>query len=168
MAFNSAILFTTKPSIGGLYFDAMLRERHNYPSRITSHPIEAGANIVDNQVIFPPVIEMEIAVGSVYLANPFLSFGGSTRPVDALAQLRQLQATRQPMTVVCLLAVYQNVLIKEINAHIEKDTASTLIATVTMWVANIVDSNGTSINVSPANPAYANPVNTGTKQAQPV
>lgn len=166
MDYNSAFFSNTRPSVGGLVFDATMRENHDYEALITQHPVEAGANIVDNVVIDPVVVTLDIFVGSIYAINPLLLGNSINRPGDALAKLRQLMVNREPLTVVCRLASYQNMLIKSVIANQDIDSSSSLLATVTLQEAITVNDTG-STGTNPADKQYSPPTNGGSRQAPP-
>ena len=164
MSMLTSIFYNTKPSVGGFVFDAVMRESHDYEADITTHPIEAGANIVDNVVIQPVILSLDIFVGSLYAITSFSIATGGDRPTDALTRLRQMQADRVPLTVVARLASYDNMLIRSINAHQDVDSSSSLLATITLQEAIIVDGTAGAINTNPADPQYSQPVKSGRKQ----
>lgn len=160
-----SLLFNTRVSVGGLFFDASINESHQMEADITSHPIEVGANITDNAVIQPTMVTLNVAVGSVYSMASILSFTSTDRPRDAVAKIRQLQANRTPVTLICRLANYTNMLIKSIVANQTVDTASSAYMTIILQEAIIVDSSAGSIYNNPSSPEYGKNTNEGSKQA---
>ena len=163
---GTSLFFNTKASVGGLYFDAELSEDHTYEADITDHPIEVGANITDNAVIQPTIVNLNVAVSSVYSISTLLSFSGSNRPQDAVQKLRQLQANRTPVNLICRLASYPNMLIKSIRAKQDTATANSAMIMITFKEAIIVDSSAGSIYNNPVDKQYSAPQNEGTKQAR--
>lgn len=162
---GTSIFFNTRLCVGGLYFDAELREEHNYSADITSHPIEVGANITDNAVIRPIRVSLSVAVSSVYSISLQMSFIGSNRPQDALLKLRQLQADRTPVEIICRLARYNSMLIESIISYQDTDSANSAMIDIRLIEAIIVNSSSGSIYNNPGDPQYDSDTDEGTKQA---
>ena len=146
-------------------FDAVISESHDYEALITDHPIEAGANPIDNIVIQPVLVTLNIFVGSIYSTSFFSIAQGKNRPTDALGKLRQMMVDREPLTLVCRLASYDNMMIKSVVSAQDVDSSTSLLATVTLQEGIFVDSSTGSIDTNPSDPQYSQEINGGTKQS---
>ena len=115
--------------IGGLYFQAILKEDHNSKLRITEHPVETGANIADHAFLEPQSLSIEIGMSdaAAYLSSSFI---GENCSVDAFTTLKKMQASRQPLTVITRLATYQNMLIETLTSPVDFKNFRGMRATV--------------------------------------
>ena len=169
MAINSSIFSPSIYRVGQLFFDGVLNETHNYSVTPTEQPIEVGANITDHAIVMPREISLSVIVGDIYYSfSTPSSYNLSKRSSDALQRLNLLLVARNPLTVICNLAKYTNMLLVGITANQDKTSNSTLIATLDFKELLIVDSNSGSIIVNNNNDQYQKPENTGTKPLQPI
>ena len=144
-----------RPSIGSLYFDAVIKTDHTSKLTMTDHPVEAGANITDHAYVEPSEISMEIGVSdSAFEAG---RFGAGTRSVTAFQELLKLQHSREPLTVVTRLNTYRNMLISSITAPDDFSTMHALKAVIMMREVMVVTAE--TVTVSPR--ASAQPQKTG-------
>ena len=95
-----ANLCYVKTSIGGFFFDAVFRTNHESHLRITSHPVQGGANISDHCFMEPARITMEIGMSD---ANPSVVFGqflggSGSKSQAAFDELRKGDTTRSVIT----------------------------------------------------------------------
>ena len=165
MSIQSSIFGQSQTKVGGLFFDGVMREAHNYSITTTSHPIEAGANIVDHSFVNQREVELDIIVGDVYFSFSTPSiYNLSKRSNDALNKLNVLLIARKPLVVICNLAKYSNLLLVGISVNQDQASSSTLMATLTFKEALFVDGNAGSIFVNNDNDQYQQPQNSGTKQ----
>jgi hypothetical protein len=155
-------------SVGPLFFDGKLREEHKYVARVTSNPLEFGANAVDHAYMEPQIVTLDVIVGDIWTGfTPAVDYNLFERASDALSQLRQLQVDREPLLVVSNLARYDKLFLREIEVTQDKDTSSTLIALLTFQEAIIVDDQQQNLPVNNDSTQHQTPTNTGNKQLQP-
>lgn len=126
-------LIYIRTNINGYFFDAVLREVHETGLRITEHPVQSGANIVDHSFIIPARLILEIGMSDVmasYVTGQFSS--ASTKSVSAYQTLLSLQASRKPLIVTTMLNSYKNMLIESMNAPRDSRSRYGLRVTVTL------------------------------------
>jgi len=100
-----------RTSVGGYYFDAVLKLDHNSKITMTGHPVEEGANITDHSFVEPKSLSIVIGMSdaATYLDS---SFSGENRSVSAFEKLQELQEARQRLTIQTRLKTYKNMLIE--------------------------------------------------------
>src|SRR5690606_36155713 len=94
----SAIFFSRL--IGPVPVDVIVREVHRTTLGITENPIETGAKVTDHAYVEPKKLTLEFASGNA---------------VATYNALVRFQESRVPFTIVSGLAVYNNMLIKELR-----------------------------------------------------
>lgn len=111
---NFGILAVIVTKIGTVEIDVSPNQNHRYPSRVTENPVEDGTVFSDHQVLMPVMLEIEgrVTDASVSLVN---TVRGKGTAKDAFRELVNLQKRREPIDVVTGLAVYQNMMIEELN-----------------------------------------------------
>lgn len=115
------------------FFDAIIREEHSYRLRITDHPIQTGANIVDHAYMLPAELTLEIGMSDVMdslWVGQFLGGVGGSRSKSAFDTLRRLQALRVGLNVTTRLARYSNMLIESIHTPDDYMTTKALKCSV--------------------------------------
>lgn len=130
---NAAQLVYLRDNIGGYFFDAIFRIEHLRSTQITEHPVQTGANISDHAYALPARLMMEIGMSDAmasFLSGQFQ--GGPTKSISAYQLLVDLQAKRQPLTVVTRLYRYTNMLIEHITAPDDVRTKTGLRCSVSM------------------------------------
>ena len=154
-----------KVSVGGWYFDAVLKLSHDRGLVITTHPVEEGANITDHSHVREKRLILEIGMSDV-------GVGGfetrQSRSVSAFEVLTEMQESRRPVTVVTRLDTYRNMLIEDIKPDEDKDTTNGLRASVFLREVNIVKAETVTLpeRVSAA-PAKTGASNSGAVRPQP-
>ncbi len=108
---------TTGTPAGTMYFfDAIMKVEHTAEMRITEHPIQIGANIVDHAYQMPVKLRMEIgmsdAMDSLLIPNPWTN--ASTKSVSAYQTLIALMQSRINLQIHTRLINYQNMLIESV------------------------------------------------------
>lgn len=144
MAFEN-LFVRTKRSIGGVQLDATVSERHTSEIRLTSNPVEIGADINDHAIIEPKKLSIRGVVTdsplgfaaisnlvgtATSLANEF--FGASTedrqtRSQQAYLDFLALQEARQPIDIQTGLRLYENMIITGLDVEQDKDTSRAAI-----------------------------------------
>lgn len=147
-----ANLCYVKTSIGGFFFDAVFRTNHESHLRITSHPVQGGANISDHCFMEPARITMEIGMSD---ANPSVVFGqflggSGSKSQAAFDELRKMQSSRQPVDVYTRLASYTNMLIEGLSFPDDVKSYTGLRASVTLQQIVVVDVPIVKVSARPA------------------
>lgn len=95
----SVIAFSS--AIGPVPIECFISERHSSELDITEIPIETGAKVTDHAVIVPKRLTLDVADAGA---------------AATFAALVAFQETRVPFTLVTGLTIYNNMLIKRIDA----------------------------------------------------
>lgn len=158
-------LVLVKTNIAGFFFDAVIREEHTSSLKITSHPVQTGANITDHSFVEPKVLTMEILVSDALDSLMVGQFDGdNTKSVNAYRALLDLQESRIPVSVLTRLALYDNMLIENITAPDDSKSRNGLRCTVTLREIFVVDVAKTKVSARPHDTEYTN---RGHLQAEP-
>lgn len=160
---NLGLFFEKKLQIGSIFLDGHTHEDSSLPTRVTSSPVEYGANIVDNVVADPITLNITAFVSetpgySLSLNGIFNSF---KRTTDALDILRQAQINRDTLGVYCNLGFFQNMMITSINPHCDTDGITTISMDISFQEIIYV---GEVDSQNPFDPKYQSPVNRGMLQ----
>lgn len=140
-------LVLVKTNIGGFFFDATLREEHTSTLKITSHPVQTGANITDHSYVEPSVLTMEIGMSDgmdSLIPNQFT--GQYTKSVSAYQTLLDLQESRIPVSVLTRIRKYDNMLIEEITVPDDAKSLHGLHCTVTLREIFVVEVSTTTVS----------------------
>jgi len=124
-----SLLFGKKypsPKVGSIDLDVTIREEHRFSSRVTNYPIEDGTIISDHIINEPDVL---VLVGLVS-DTPLSIFAPFNRSIDAFNRLIALHQSRQPVTVVTGLKVYQNMAITVLDVPRDVKTGQSLTFTI--------------------------------------
>lgn len=123
----------SQAKIGTLPLDASLRESHKFSSKITSFPVENGADITDNILINPKQLTIEGFITDTpvkYLAgirDALSAASGSGSPSkSAFETLQKIQESRTLITIVTGLKTYENMAIESIEFPRDPKTGQTL------------------------------------------
>ena len=150
-------LVYVKTNIGGYFFDAVIRSEHSSTLRMTSHPVQTGANIVDHSYLEPATLVMEIVMSDAMDSLvPGQFTERYTKSVSAYQVLLDLQAARLPLQVLTRLKLYQNMLIEEINAPDDVKTLYGLRCSVTMREIFVVEVAKTTVSARPQTTGQSN------------
>lgn len=118
----SAIIFSR--NIGPVPIACVVRESPRHGLGISDIPIESGASITDHAYIEPKRIRLEIADGAA---------------AETFNALVAFQESRVPFTVVSGLFVYDNMLIRRIEADRDAEWSTALRGFVELQEAIIVE-----------------------------
>ena len=128
---NAVQMVMVRSNIGGLFFDAIIHTDTQEHLTITSHPVQAGANISDHAFREPTRITMEIMMSDAMAERLPGQFSGIwDKSVSAYRRLVELQRSRIPFSVMTRLNMYQNMLIENISAPDDVGTQNGLRCTV--------------------------------------
>lgn len=157
------LFFEKKLQIGSIFLDGHTHEDAQVPARVTSSPVEYGANVVDNVVIDPMTLNITAFVSetpgySLTLNGIFNQF---KRTSDALDVLRQAMVNREAISVYCNLGYFQNMMITSIVPHCDVDGITTISMDISFQEIIFV---GEVDRQNPFDPKYDNPVNRGALQ----
>ena len=126
-------LLYCKTNIGGYFFDGFLDVTHSSNLEITENQIETGASVVDHAYMKPVTLSMTVLVSDVHQSIVPGQFSeGWRRHTSAWQLLKRLQADRTPLSVFTKLTLYDNMLIKTIEAVDTDQTLHSLEAKVTL------------------------------------
>jgi len=155
-------LIMVKTNIGGFFFDAFLREEHTSTLKVTEHPIQTGANVVDHAYIEPARLVMDIGMSDAQESLVIDQFsGGYTKSVQAYQTLLKLQKSRLPLKVFTRLNLYQNMVIESLTVNEDYKTLYGLRCTVTLREIMVVEVTTTTVS---ARPQTSGNTSTGTVQ----
>lgn len=159
-------LVLVKTNIAGLFFDAVIREDHTSSLKITSHPVQDGANITDHSIVEPKVLVMEILMSDALDSLMVGQFSGdNTKSVNAYRMLLDIQESRLPVSVLTRLALYDNMLIENISAPDDSKSLYGLRCTVTLKEIFVVNVAKTKVS---ARPDATDFTDRGHLQAEPI
>lgn len=131
-----ALLFNrTKPKLDAIELDATLSESHAKTATVTRNPVERGSDVTDHVHIMPDRLKIEGVISQtpdVLRASFDPRFGGTTRAKSAWAQLKELQAKREPFEVFTSLQSYTNMVISSLETTRTADTTHALRFTATL------------------------------------
>lgn len=122
-----------KTNIAGYFFDGFIKVDLSSELEITENPVETGASIVDHAYVKPSKITMQIMMSDVHKSLVQDQFsGGWSRSIKAYDILKEIQASRVPVSVLCRLGMFDNMLIQSITVNDTYETYSGLSATVNL------------------------------------
>lgn len=164
------ILITPKPfrNINGLVFDIVVEERHREEVTITQHPVEQGAPVTDHSYVMPN--EVVIRAGSSLSPPPGQPARPATYLHDLYKELQAFKVQRIPFQVVTGKAIYNNMLLRILEAVTDEHRENILeitahcreVITVTTQIGQSLQNSNMA---SPQNTGVTQ--NTGTRQLQP-
>lgn len=134
-----AVLITPQRQIGTIYPDCAVSEHHIDRLAITQNPVEIGAAITDHAFKLPPSVRLrwgwsnsswQNALASGIGPLGILGFGSERYIDDIYRQMRQLQASAVPFSVVTGRQSYDNMLIESISAETDSESAYILVLEV--------------------------------------
>lgn len=160
-------LMTIKTNIGGFFFDAVIREEHTSTIKMTEHPVQTGANVVDHAYVEPAQLVMEIGMSDSMDSLVKNQYNGKfeTKSVNAYQILLELQKSRLPFQVHTRLNLYKNMLIEEISAPDDYKTKNGLRCTITLKEIFVVEVSTTTVS---ARVHSTDSTNRGAVQPEPV
>lgn len=166
MATQDHIYFRPARSIGGFTADVTIEEQHTDSAGITEHPVERGAAITDHAYRNPA--QLTVVVG---YSNSSPVAGGDPDYVQRVyGQIRALQNTYEPFSVITGKRAYRNMLIQSLSTTTNEQNEKSMILVVSMREIIIVETQSTTVPPAAvqAQPETTQEVSsTGNKQAQP-
>ncbi len=116
-------------SVGGLVFDATIKEDHEDTSTVTDNPIETGVSVSDHMYRNPIKVTLTAAVSDTPLvADPNDMFTtAATRSLSAYDQMVTLKNAAEPFDVMTGLKLYHNMVCTSVKASQDKDSAGAFL-----------------------------------------
>lgn len=126
-------------SVGGLVFDATLREAHTLEIEVTDNPIETGSEVSDHMFVKPKRLTLAAVVSDVNL-HPTNSdlYQGPSRSQAAFQLLESLQESGEPFNIQTGLKLYTNMMCLVVRAEQDKDSDGALLFEADFKEADIV------------------------------
>lgn len=154
-----------RTSINGWLFDAIFRTSVSHLLRMTSHPVQTGANITDHSFLEPRSITMSIGMSDATPVSYTQFATGEGRSIRAWETLKTLQESRVPLEVLTRFGIYNNMLITSLTASEDYRTSSALMADVTFEEMLIAE---TSVVQVSSLPSKTDTTRQGELQGQPI
>jgi len=130
---NIAHLVYVKSNLGGWFFDAFIRQDHTRKLKMTEHPVQTGAAMVDHAYMEPVELTLTIKMSDAAESIVPGQFTNRwSRSVAAYDVLKEIQAQRIPCQVLTRLELYSNMMIQAISIPDDFRTLYGLEAVVTM------------------------------------
>lgn len=133
----SAIFRQQTRKIGVLVPSVIISEKHQDALEITEHPVEIGAAVNDHAYKRAAEVTMEVGFAGggslldfVDTSTIGLSLGKS--PEEVYQELRDLQASREPIDVITGKRKYSNMLIRAIEVTTDKTSENVLMCALTL------------------------------------
>lgn len=112
-------------AVGDVQFDLVLSEAHSLTSTVSEHPVEEGATISDH-------IQQNLRSGKLrgLVSNYSIQTGGgdgeTNRAMNAWLIFQNLWKSRQLVTIVTTLEVYENVAVVSVSTNRDASTGDSL------------------------------------------
>lgn len=166
----------TRTKLGVLTLDASISETHTYSSEATAHPVEEGVDVADHIQENP----VELTIVGLVTNHPIYIFASerAPSPIDgdnspstdrvtaALDELKRLNASKELVTIVTSLDVYEDMRITSAAISRTMDTKGALPISIQAKQLFKVKSQTRDIP-DPVEPAAAPVVDTGRKATSP-
>ena len=122
-----------KTNIAGYFFDGFMDIDVASELEVTENPVETGTAIADHSYVKPTEVTMQVIMSDVHQSIvPGQFTGGWSRSVTAYKILKEIQTKRIPIAVLCRLGLFENMVIRRLQANDTADTYQALSATVTL------------------------------------
>lgn len=122
-----------KTNIAGYFFDGFMDIDVASELEVTENPVETGTAIADHSYVKPTEVTMQVIMSDVHQSLvPGQFAGGWSRSVTAYKILKEIQTKRIPIAVLCRLGLFENMVIRRLQANDTADTYQALSATVTL------------------------------------
>lgn len=125
--------------IQDIELDIIITESATATARLTENPVEHGANVNDHIIIEPMTFTVDGVISNIssstigqFTQVPTIFNQNNSKAKEVWNDLLELQASRQPFTLVQGLREYQNVVILSLSENQDKDTSNGLFFTATM------------------------------------
>lgn len=146
------LFIRTKRFIDDIQLDAVIREGHEAAVRVTTNPVELGADITDHSVYLPRVLNLNAQISdtpmgtitTTELVNAVSGLFGSstesniTRSQASYKKLEALMVARELVTVETRLRKYTNMIITNLHTLESKSTSRVLLFDMRLMEVRIV------------------------------
>jgi len=132
---NFGIFRQDSTEIDGLVgvIDQYPDEFHAHSLSTTNYPIETGATLTDHAYLEPYRLTLKAIVSDLAPLVPgIVSIAANGRPTEALQRARSLLETREPVRVVTLLGVREDMLITGLYPSTSRRTGRALYMDITL------------------------------------
>lgn len=154
--------------VADIYYD----ESHNMPVTKTKYPIEDGSSMTDNAVVEPEQLILKGIVSDLESDGlGIVKINDGLRSKEAWGRIKELKNSRELVTATTLMGVYENMLVINAEASVNKDTGLSLFFTLTLEETLIAETDlvqlAPSTLASPAD-AMGSDINGGAQQSEVV
>ncbi len=153
MSTSSTETVTVRGTMGDFTMDVVLSEQHTDELTITHHPVEQGADITDHAFCEPAQLTIK---GGMKSAD-------QSTLKEYYNELRTLQSSREPFTVVTGKRSYKNMLMKRLSLTTDCNTENILQFTAHLEQIIIAQVSTVTFNLAKKYKHLASPKNNGTK-----
>ena len=107
--------------------DSWPEESHSMSVSKTTYPVETGLSGTDNAVVEPKKLVLMGWVSDLLpLLGGIITIPGPGRAKEAWGRVKELMEKLEPVTVITILATYENMLITAADATVNADTGKAL------------------------------------------
>lgn len=139
MASLNNISASNDQTIGTVQIDARINEQHQSDITISEFPLEDGVIATDHRIIKPKILIIDGIVSNVKKTIEDITGHAGNSDVSTYEQLLELQESGVPFSIVTDLVVYNNMLIKDITAKKNQQTANVLMFTATLQSVLVIN-----------------------------
>jgi hypothetical protein len=140
-------------SLIGLTNNIIQSETYSWENQITSFPIESGADISDNIINSPLIIQQKFIVS--FLAT---KVSGIIKIAPITYLLLALRKSRQLIRVLSMYGTYNNMIIKNLKCEVMENSKSTIVCDITFQ--EVIQAQ-TETSVVSATNIFTKTINTG-------
>lgn len=147
------------PNVGGIFFDAILTYDEDNSMTFTSHPVQMGANITDYGYKNPVMVSMDVACSNAMACRQpggAYKFNSGDKAQDVVNTVLDLMYSKQPLKVIGLRSVLENMVIESVLRHEDATTNQTVRMTINLrqlLMAEVSVEKSSSRNWSTAGPS---------------
>ena len=131
---SSANAVPPTPTLTTYVFDAVLEVGHSQKLEKTHHPVQTGADISSHAYLLPPRLTLYVLMSDAVdsyatgaASDAYTQFAGNpSKSVSTYQTLLDIQAGRQPLTIVTRLRTYTNMVITSLDPHEDYKTITGL------------------------------------------
>lgn len=166
MAFDN-LFIRKKSTIGNgnvtIELDAVLNENHSSKVRVTSNPVELGADITDHKITEPKELNIlgvvsDTPIGIINATGQIIDnttslFGSSsssnvTRSTQAYLAIEQLQQANELIEIQTNIKLYTNMIITNLSLVQDKDSSRIVLMNISLKEIIIVESETIEIGAN--------------------
>lgn len=153
-------------TIDGFVLDTAESETHSFDNEVTEHPVEKGADMADHIRARPDVV----TVNGIVTDSPIgaITPTQTLRSTDALAKLKQLRDSRNPITIETSLGTYTGMVLEQLNIPRDASVGYALRFSATFRRVFLVTNERTVVRVATDTPGVSKKRQLGHKASAPV